>query len=341
MRRAFIYIAAVLVLLVLPGTASAKPRPLYWGAWIGSQLTGKEAPWDMGAASSFQGRVGRGLSLLQFSAPFARCEAGRCSFYTFPTSEMAKIRAYGAIPLFSWNSGASGGDPQDFQLADLNAGRYDSYIHDFARAAGAWGHPFFLRFDWEMNGPWFPWGAGVNGNTAAEFRQAWHRVHDIFRDVGATNATWVWCPYAKGNESLRLRPFYPGGRYVDWTCLDTYNWGPESPTPARWRSFRELFGPTYRRVTERIAPHKPMLIGEVATSGTPEAKAWWIHGMFASLRQRFPKVRGLVWFNKFDSGADWPLDTWPAIEAFSRELRHGSKQNEYSGLDRSPIPPPR
>ena len=341
MRRASIYIAAVLLLLVLPGPAAAKPRPLYWGAWIGSQLTGKEAPWDMGATSSFQARLGRGLSLLQFSAPFAHCEVGRCSYYTFPTEEMAKIRAYGAIPLFSWNSAISGGDPQASRLAELNAGRYDAYIHDFARAAAAWGHPFFLRFDWEMNGDWFPWGAGVEGNNAAEFRQAWRRVHDIFDAAGASNATWVWCPYANRNESLRLRPFYPGSDYVDWTCLDTYNWGPESPQPTQWHSFRELLTPTYGRITERIAPRKPMLIGEVATSGTPEGKAWWIHGMFAALRHRFQRVRGLVWFDKFDSGTDWPLDSWPALEAFGRELRHGSKQNVYAGLDRSPIPPPR
>jgi hypothetical protein len=338
-RRAAIYIAAVLVLLVLPGQAAAKPRPFYWGAWIGAQLTGEEAPWDMGATSSFQARLGRGLSLLQFSAPFARCEAGRCSYNPFPTTEMAKIRAYGAIPLLSWNSAVTG-DAERSRLAELGAGGHDAYIHDFAAAAAAWGHPFFLRFDWEMNGNWFPWGTGVEGNTAAEFREAWRRVHDIFVAAGATNATWVWCPYANRGESLRLRPFYPGDRYVDWTCLDAYNWGPESPQPTQWRSFRELAGPTYRRIAERIAPHKPMMIGEVASTGTPEAKAWWIHGMFASLRQRFEKVRGLVWFNKFDSDTDWPLDSGPALEAFSRELRLGAKENAYAELASSPIPPP-
>jgi hypothetical protein len=341
MRRASIYIAAVLVFLVLPGVATAKPRPLYWGAWIGSQLTGNEAPWDMSATGNFQARLGRGLSLLQFSAPFSRCEDGDCSYYAFPTAEMEAIRAYGAIPLFSWGSGVSGGDPRDFRLAELNAGRYDAYIEEFARAAAAWDHPFFLRFDWEMNGNWFPWGGEVNGNTAAEYRQAWRHVHDIFTAAGATNASWVWCPYAKLTESLWLRPFYPGRRYVDWTCLDTYNWGPESPAPTRWHSFRELFEPTYRRIVERIAPNKPMLIGEVGTTGTPEARAWWIHGMFASLRHRFPKVRGVVWFNKVDSGIDWTLDSGPAIEAFSRELAHGSKQNVYGALEGTPIPPPR
>jgi hypothetical protein len=339
-KRAAIYIFGVLVLALAPSTAAAQPRPLYWGAWIESQLTGSEAPWDMTAAHRLEDSVGHRLSLLQFSAPFARCEGGRCSHYSFPTAEMEKIRAHGAIPVFGWNSGASGGDPDEFRLADLNAGRYDAYVHEFARAAATWGHPFFLRFNWEMNGDWFPWGAGVNGNTAAEFRSAWRRVHGIFRRAGAINATWVWCPYANGTESLRLRPFYPGGRFVDWTCLDTYNWGPDSSQPTRWRSFRELLGPAYRRITERIAPHKPMLIGEVATTGTPEEKAYWIHGMFAALRNRFDKVRGLVWFDKVDNGTAWPLDSWQATSAFGRELQRGFRQNAYGTIQNTPIPPP-
>ncbi|HEU5254251.1 MAG TPA: glycosyl hydrolase [Solirubrobacterales bacterium] len=340
LHRSVVLLVAALTLLAFAAAATAKPPTRYWGAWVGSQLTGKEAPWDMTAAHSLEGDVGYGMSLLQFSAPFAKCEAGSCAFYTFPTAEMEKIRAHGSIPVFSWNSGASGGDPDDFQLSDLNSGRYDAYVHDFARAAAAWGHPFFLRFNWEMNGDWFPWGAGVNGNTAAEFRSAWRRVHEIFRGAGATNGTWVWCPYANSTESLRLRPFYPGDRFVDWTCLDTYNWGPESPQPTLWRSFRELVEPTYRRITERIAPGKPMLIGEVATTGTPAAKAYWIHGMFAAVRHRFEKIRGLVWFNKVDGSADWPLDSWPAASAFGRELRLGFTQNVYAAIQNTPIPPP-
>jgi mannan endo-1,4-beta-mannosidase len=326
--------------LLVPATAAGEPRSLYWGAWIGPHLTGEEAPWDMGAASSFEASVGRGLSLLQFSAPFASCESGGCSYHPFPTEEMEKIRAYGAIPVLGWNSGASGGNRDDFDLAALNSGRYDDHIREFADAARAWGHPFFLRFNWEMNGPWFPWGAGVGANTGAEFRAAWRRVHDIFGAAGATNATWVWCPYANGTRSLRLRPFYPGSRFVDWTCLDTYNWGPESSQPSAWRSFRELIGPSYTRIVERIAPRKPMMIGEVATTGPPDAKALWIHGMFASLRHRFDKVRALVWFNKVDGISNWPIDSWAAASAFGRELQRGFEPNVYSELDRSPIPPP-
>jgi glycosyl hydrolase family 26 len=293
----------------------------------------------MSAARRFEREVGHGLSLLQFSAPFADCGGDRCEFYSFPTREMAKIRSHGAIPLFSWNSGASGADPSRFQLEDLRRGRYDFHIRAFARAARDWGNPFFLRFNWEMNGDWFPWGIG-NGNRTWEFKAAWRHVHRIFRRAKARNVTWVWCPYARDEP---LAQFYPGGRFVDWTCLDGYNWGPDSPEPAPWRSFREIFAPAYRRVAGGIAPRKPMLIAEVASTGDGPAKAAWIRDMFGALRRGFPKVRGLVWFNKVDREVDWPLETSPlAAEAFGRGLDAARyKQSVFSEIRRSPIRPPR
>ena len=339
MRRAAIYAVGALLLLLAPGTTAAQARPLYWGAWIGPQLTGGEAPWDMRAAHRLEARVERGLSLLEFSAPFAECERGGCEFNGFPTAEMAKIRRRGTIPLLGWNSGSSGGNPKNFQLADLRAGRYDGYIRRFARAAEEWGHPFFLRFNWEMNGDWFPWGADTNGNRPGEFVAAWRHVHRIFDRAGATNVTWVWCPYASDQS---LRPFYPGDGYVDWTCLDGYNWGPESSEPAPWRSFAEIFASPYRRVAGHVAPNKPMLIGEVASSGAPAEKAAWVRGMFASLRRGFGKVHGIVWFDKEDNEVDWPLEGSSLVtEAFGEGLRRGYRENLYSRLRRSPIPPPR
>src|SRR6202040_2960061 len=142
---------------------------------------------------------------------------------------MEAIRAHGTIPVLTWASQAvptpANLREPNFQLSDVINGRYDAYIHDFAVGAREWGHPFFLRFDQEMNGFWFPWAEGVNGNKRGEFVKAWRHVHDIFTSVGATNATWVWCPNVDFTRKLTpLSSQYPGGRYVDWTCLDGFNW---------------------------------------------------------------------------------------------------------------------
>jgi hypothetical protein len=328
---------------------AAKQRPLYWGAWIGDQLTGQEPPWDMGAVSQFEGLVGKGLSLLALGSPFADCSRGPCTFYKFPTTAMDNVHDYGAIPFFNWASQAMSSDPSgatvmpDFQLGDVIAGTYDSYIREFAADARDWGHSFFLRYDWEMNGDWFPWSEAVNGNNPGEYVAAWRHVHDIFTAVGATNATWVWCPYAEVDRHFAaLAPLYPGSEYVDWTCMDGFNWGSNPTNPHDWRSFDQIFAPTYRKLVKRIAPDKPIVLAEMASTGKGRAKASWINNMFDELANRYRRIRGLIWFNQVDRGVDWPLETSPrAARAFAKGIRKNSFQtNGTAAVTASPIRPP-
>ena len=327
---------------------SPKQRSTYWGAWIGPQLTGGQPPWDMSAVNHFEGLTGKGLSLLEFAAPFADCTASPCSFYKFPTYEMQTIRNYGAIPFFSWGSQSTPvpGDLNEpaFQLADITAGDYDGYIREFAEGATAWGHPFFLRFDWEMNGDWFPWAENANGNQPDDYVNAWRHVHDIFTEVGATNATWVWCPYVDATPKLGpLARYYPGDEYVDWTGLDGFNWAKNGVNPRPWTSFDKIFGPSYNTIVNKLAPGKPMILAEMASGGSGRAKATWINQMFEHLRAKYRRIRGLIWFEQVDRGVQWPLETAPAVTtAFSRGISpRGFKDNDYSTLTGSKVMPPR
>src|SRR6188768_3715425 len=123
---------------------------------------------------------------------------------------------------------------------------------------------------------------GVNGNAPGEYVAAWRHVHDIFTAVGAANASWVWCPYAETRAHLReqpLKPLYPGSSYVDWTCMDGYNWGQSPVNPRPWRSFAKIFGLTYKALTKKVAPHKPLMLGEFATALNGGHKALWIRKM--------------------------------------------------------------
>ncbi len=286
--------------------------PLYWGAWIGSQLTGTEAPWDSGAIDKFESMAGKTAAVVNFSSPFADCSQAPCSYYDFPAAEMDDIRARGSIPAFSWASQSTPAtlNQPEFQLADVLSGSHDVYIREWAEAARDWGKPFFLRFNWEMNGNWFAWSEGVNGNQPGEFVAAWRHVHNIFTAVGATNATWVWCPNVDPHDKLQdLAPLYPGDAYVDWTGLDGYNWGTNPASPKGWMSFDELFRATYDEIVETIAPHKPMIISEVGSSEYGGSKAAWIADALASARTNYPQLRGLLWFEKYDDGMDWPIET--------------------------------
>ena len=318
---------------------------VYWGASIGDHLTGEQAPWDMSAVSKFEEAAGKKLSLVNFFAPFANCSSSPCSFYPFATGVMENIREHGAIPVFSWSSQSipSSLNQPDFQLADVIDGSYDSYIREFAEDARNWGHPFFLRFNWEMNGGWFSWSEGVNGNQSGEFVAAWRHVHDIFTSVGATNATWVWCPNVDFQNDLQdLSTLYPGDAYVDWTGLDGYNWGTNPAKPDRWRSFDELYDSTYQRIVNTVAPSKPLLIGEIGSTEFGGSKASWISEALAAIPARYPEIRGLLWFDTFDDGMDWPIETSAsATSAFAAGIKTPAyATSAYAGLSGGPVQPP-
>ncbi|HVD86886.1 MAG TPA: glycosyl hydrolase [Solirubrobacterales bacterium] len=352
---ALVLFALLALLFGAPGVAAAgkpkppppPPKPVYWGAWIGNQLTGTGAPWDMGAANRFEELVGKGMSLLEFSSPFEICEGSSCHFYAFPGEAMQNIRAHGSIPFFSWGAELapriSEAQPE-FQLADVIEGRYDGYIAQFATEARDWGQPFFLRFNWEMNGNWFPWAEGVNGNARGQYVAAWRHLHDIFTAVGATNATWVWCPFADGKGKLQeLRSIYPGNGYVDWACMDGYNWGKNGVNPQRWKSFGQLFDSTYEQLTKKVARRKPIVLAEFATSPNGGHKALWIKNMFEKLPREYPRVRGLIYFDGLDRGVDWPIESsGSALRAFAKGIRKGIyANNRFNELVGSPIRPPR
>jgi hypothetical protein len=326
-----------------PSPIPAAPT-LFWGAWIGKQLTGEQPPWDMSAASKFEELAGKKLSILNFSAPFANCptSGGSCSFYNFPVNEMNAIRSHGAIPFYSWASQSipSTRTEPNFQLSDVIAGTYDSYIRKFAEAARAWGHPFFLRFNWEMNGGWFPWSEGVNGNKSGEYVTAWRHVHDIFTAAGATNVSWVWCPNIDPtNDFQNLESLYPGDKYVDWTGLDGYNWGTNPAKPDRWRSFDQLYKSTYDTIVNEVAPSKPLMISEIGATEIGGSKADWIQDALAKIPASYPKIRGVLWFEQFDDGMDWPIETSSsATSAFAAGIQNPAyAENSFGSLGFGPV----
>ncbi len=328
---------------VRSAATNSSGAPLYWGASIGDQLTGTQAPWDMNAVSQFEYKASKSVSLINFFMPFADCSSSPCSLYKFPAEQMGNIRAHGALPMLSWSSQSipSSLDEPNFQLSDVIAGTYDGYIREFATAAKSWGHPYFLRFNWEMNGNWFSWSEGVNGNQTGEYVAAWRHVHDVFTSVGATNATWVWCPNIDPTDKLQsLATLYPGDDYVDWTGLDGYNWGPKKGDD--WLSFNRLYSSTYGRITTEVAPSKPMLIGEVGSSEQGGSKAAWIAAALAKVPTEYPKIRGLLWFDTFDDGMDWPIETSAsATEAFAGGIRNQAYRGAtYADASTSPIAPP-
>jgi hypothetical protein len=323
-----------------PSTSPLASAPMLWGAELGTQFTQTQAPWDMTPVTDFAHMVGKTPAVLPYNIPFEDCTSS-CYWYWFPTQQMDKIRSYGTIPMLNWGSMSlpMTVDEPGFSLSAVINGNFDTYLQQFAQQAQAWGHPFFLRFDWEMNGNWFPWNEGVNGNQSGQFAAAWRHVHDIFVAAGATNVTWVWCPVVtEEGVTTPLAGLYPGDAYVDWTCMDGYNWGTALHGPNGWLSFDQVFGATYAELTKSVAPSKPVMIGEVASSENGGSKAAWITTMFAELPTVYPSIRALLWFDDNES-MDAAVETSASsLAAFSHGIASSQYlTNSYSGLDAGTI----
>ena len=350
MSRQTVIVLFVLVigsLLIFTSYLFSRPKAIYWGAFVrGDTYNLDAAPWNMTTIDIFESHAQKKLSILHWGQPWWHCYA-LCRYepFRYQVAQYDAVRSRGYIPLVDWASWDFAVQPQhdqpDFALSTIINGEHDAYIREWATEAKNWGHPFFLRFNWEMNGDWYPWSEKRNGNRPGEFVQAWRHVHDIFTEVGATNVTWVWCPVVLYPRGVPLESLYPGDAYVDWTCMDGYNWGTHPAQPDRWRTFREVFGPTYAAL-QALAPGKPIMIAEFASTEVGGSKVTWIRdALTGDLPHLFPEVKAVVWFNWNHDGMDWPIESSRAAQrAFAEGIASRYYVgNELATLATSPIPP--
>jgi mannan endo-1,4-beta-mannosidase len=211
-----------------------------------------------------------------------------------------------------------------YKLSNIYGGNFNGYIDSWAEGLADYGEPVFLNFAHEMNGDWFPWGVGVNGNSKTDFVQAWRHIHERFRRAGANNVRWVWMPN-KVYDAIpaSLQDVYPGDNYVDWFGMNGYNWGTSvywesCPCQSKWESFSKVFDETYRQLSD--IGNQPIMIGETASSDKSgknkgkkgrkkgkkgKKKANWIRqAMLSALPNSYPNVRAFTWFNAKATGLD-------------------------------------
>ncbi len=332
-----------------PSPTLSPSSSAYWGALVNLSYPSTANMQPGGVYDTFESIAQKKLAILHWGESWKRGGV----YEPFDTPYFDNVRNHGSIPMLSWGSRDSyGGAIQaDFQLSDIYNGLHDAHIQNWAQGAKAWGHPFFLRFDWEMNGDWqFPWAEQINGNQPGDYVKAWRHVHDIFARVGANNVTWVWCPNVADPETTPFTSLYPGDAYVDWTCLDGYN------KYNVWLSFNTVFTGSginwllnsYSQILA-VAPTKPLMIGETASLEAGDggaAKAAWIKDAFITqVPTKFPRVKAILWFNSDDGNPAYttlPIQSSSAsIDAFRAAI--GSKfyaTNTFSNLNISPIPPP-
>ena len=224
-----------------------------------------------------------------------------------PIAELNAVRGRGATTLLTWEPWVWGGGTEQpaYALKRIIAGDHDAYLRQWGEALAAWGHPVMLRFGHEMNGNWYPWAEGINGNQAGDYAAAWRHVHSVLASTGSTNITWVWNPNVPYWGSTALEGLYPGSAYVDAVALDGYNWG-TSASWSTWLSPSQLFGEGLARLRQ-IAPGKPILIAETASAEAGGSKADWNTALISYLSAQ-SDVTAMIWFH-FSKEADWRINS--------------------------------
>ena len=237
----------------------------------------------------------------------------------FPAAKVAAAVSRGATPVITWEPWLWGGgvDQPNYSLDRITAGAFDSYLWQWAQALRNSGRSVVLRFGHEMNGNWYPWNEGVNGNGPGDFVAAWRHVHDVFSAAGATKASWMWSPNVPYDGSVPLTGLYPGSGYVNAVALDGYNWG-TSQSWSSWTPPQDLFGPGLSQL-RAIASGKPIWIAETASIEQGGSKPDWITALVPYLAGQSGVV-GFIWF-QHNKEADWRFDSTPAsAQAMSQAL---------------------
>lgn len=221
--------------------------------------------------------------------------------------------------------GKGANEQPNYDLKSISQGNHDEAIYRWARQIKEFGHPVYFRVMGEMNGYWIPWGGTANGNSPQDYIPAWRHIHNIFKEVGATNALFVWAPNHDHNEAIALETFsnyYPGDEFVDYVGIIGYNWGTMYSTPtwsSQWLKFDSVFGPSYRTFSKLT--QKPIMIPEIASTYQGGDKTTWIRDSFLTIKEFYPRIKVITWLN-IDKETDWRFSEDPAsLEAFKTYAR--------------------
>ena len=276
-------------------------EPVAFGAYL------PDALWEPDVLVQYSAAIHRKPDFLVWYTSWADGEFG---------DEQRKILktldAWHAVPVIAWDPMDYSGPPVDqplYKLSNIIRGDFDAVITSWAKGLAAFGSPVIINFAHEMNGNWFPWAVGVNGNQPGEFIAAWRHVRDIFTGVGTPNVRWLWAPNELYTDvPATLEDVYPGDEYVDWYGMNGFNWGAairwrDCDCQSAWRTFPEVFDYTYQRLVE--LGDKPIMIGEVGSAEAGGDKAAWItDALTVQLPENYPQIRAVAWFNKIATGLE-------------------------------------
>jgi hypothetical protein len=304
------------------------------GAYTGAYVDFGEGEDDVSydAIKAFEEMTGKHLAMVAFGNFWGE--------QAFPVKTMEIVSGYGAIPLIFWSPWdrpyMEDRGPDRFNLPDILAGKWDSYIDQWADAARAYGKPILVSWGLEMNGDWFPWsgifygGGRVIGAKNGQplhagpelVKQAYRYVVDRVRARKALNILWgfhVNNATIPGEAWNSMEHYYPGAEYVDWLGLSVYG---KIMRGGDWASFANVMDGAYGEIC-RLDPGKPVILAEWGVGEfPPDNKAEFITRAFTGLETRYPRVKAAVfwherWENQDGSFSNLRVNSSPeALDAY-------------------------
>jgi len=242
----------------------APPDDHVWvGAWVKPAVWGQDG--RRAAVLGFEEALGRPLDVINTYRTFEE-EFGK-------DTDLEHLHR-GTMLMVSWASG---------DTRSIVDGQHDDLIRAQAKRVKKADKPILMRFRWEMDRPnlratmWSP----------EDFIAAWKHVRAIFDEVGAKNASWVWCPTAEGFDRGEAPAFYPGDDSVDWTCVDVY-------ASSEYRPLDQLMATFLEWAAQRP---KPIIVGEFGVSREWDSakRAEWLRDA-ARVVQANPQIRAVSYF---------------------------------------------
>lgn len=172
-----------------------------------------------------------------------------------------------------------------------------------------------FRFGFEMNGDWFSWG-----HKPEPFKNAWRRIHHLFRQADASNVMWMFSPNvapAYGNELQNPLTYYPGDDVVDIVGVDGYNFGDRYSRWHRWKSYEAVFETTLEALSRL---DKPLFISEIGCADDRRKPAWIED--FLSRVSKDQRITAFIYYNFYPKKRgypNWRLDSDQAtLEVFRK-----------------------
>lgn len=178
-------------------------------------------------------------------------------------------------------------------------GKYDKFLHAYAKDVADFSHPVLFRLCNEMNGDWCEYSGYRMSLDTELYRELYRYIYDIFSEHNANNVIWIWNPNGKSfpefewnHESM----YYPGNEYVDVLGLTLYNTG-NYYEGEKWTEFEELYRPLYEKALKEY--DMPFMITEFASARQGGSKEEWTEKMLSGIGN-YKNIKAAVWWNGAD-----------------------------------------